>query len=299
MPFGITIAGGCDGNSSANQTILYTPADIILGSNNTLYVGDNANRLLVFDLNTRTGRMLTNFSSWPRFLFLDNRTSNIYITFWVMNIGYIWPTNETIPSNGITNPNCSMYWLYNPGGIVVDSVGNIYISSWACNWVTKWAPNANNGTVVAGSSLGLLGNDSLSLNAPYGIALDESNSFLYVADRYNHRIQRFVLGGSGIGVTIAGGNGQGTAANQLNYPTDIHLSRLDGSLYIADYDNSRIQKWQMNATFGITIAGSPNGVAGNTPYLLNRTYGLAIDYEENYLYVSDSSNDRIQRFSLH
>jgi sugar lactone lactonase YvrE len=26
---------------------------------------------------------------------------------------------------------------------------------------------------------------------------------------------------------------------------------------------------------------------------------LAVDYDENYLYVSDSDNSRIQRFSLH
>jgi hypothetical protein len=58
----------------------------------------------------------------------------------------------------------------------------------------------------------------------------------------NNRIQRFVLGGSGIGVTVAGGNGQGSANNQLNQPIGIFLSRLDGSLYIADTYNNRIQK---------------------------------------------------------
>jgi sugar lactone lactonase YvrE len=137
------------------------------------------------------------------------------------------------------------------------------------------------------------------LYQPYGLALDESNSFLYVVDRYNNRIQRFVLGGSGIGVTVAGGNGQGSAANQLSNPAGICLSRLDGSLYIADDSNNRIQKWVQNATSGTTIAGSPNGISGSTPYLLNSPFGVAIDDEENYLYVSDIVNNRIQRFPLH
>jgi sugar lactone lactonase YvrE len=192
-----------------------------------------------------------------------------------------------------------MKWLYGPTGITVDSVGNVYISSMLCNWVTKWAPNASNSTVVAGSPTGIAGSGNLSLNFPYGLALDESNSFLYVIDRNNHRIQRFILGGSGIGVTVAGGNGPGSAANQFFYANDIYVSKLDGSLYITDDANCRIQKWVKNATFGTTIAGNPNGIFGITPYLLYSPFSSAIDDEENYLYVSDGLNNRIQRFSLH
>jgi DNA-binding beta-propeller fold protein YncE len=299
MPFGITVAGGCNGSASTNQTLLNDPSGIAVGFNNTFYVTDTTDRLFVFDLNNRTGRVLTTFSSWPALLFFDNRTSNIYATIYSINLVYIWPTNQTIPPSGISYSSCSMNWVYTPMGITVDSVGNVYISNLYCNWVTKWAPNATNSTIVAGSPTGSSGSNSLSLYQPYGLALDESNSFLYVVDRYNNRIQRFVLGGSGIGVTVAGGNGQGSAANQLSNPAGICLSRLDGSLYIADDSNSRIQKWVQNATSGTTVAGSPNGILGQMPYLLWSPFGIAIDDEENYLYVSDGLNNRIQRFSLH
>ena len=120
-----------------------------------------------------------------------------------------------------------------------------------------------------------------------------------MADRYNYRVQRFPLDGSGNGVTVAGGNGQGSLSNQLDRASDIFLSKIDGSIYVADCYNNRIQKWLVNATTGITVAGSPNGTAGNTPYLMNQTYALAIDDDETYLYVSDSKNNRIQRFSLY
>jgi sugar lactone lactonase YvrE len=299
MPFGITVAGGCNGNASTNQTILNKPGGVSLGYNNTLYVGDNSSQLFLFELNNRTGRGLRSFDSWAIFLFLDNRTSNIYISTYMENLVYIWPTNQTIPPSGIPYNNCSMDGLFTPMGITVDSVGNVYIASMSCNWVTKWAPNATNGTLVAGSMTGVSGSDSLSLNEPCGLALDESNSFLYVVDRYNYRIQRFVLDGSGIGVTVAGGNGQGSAANQLNTPAGIHLSSLDGSLYIADEFNNRIQKWAQNATFGTTVAGNSNGISGSTPYLLYHPFDIAIDHEENCLYVSDTANGRIQRFPLH
>ena len=298
MHFGVTVAGGCNGSSTTNQTTLDWQAGITLDQNNMLYVADYSYKLIMFGENNRTGRVLRSFSSWPTFLFYDNRTSFIYITLLDGNLAYIWPTNKTIPPNGISFSTCSLNWLYGPAGIVVDSVGNVYISSYLCNWVTKWAPNATNSTVVAGSPSGNSGSTSQLLYAPYNLALDEANSFLYVADRYNHRIQRFVLGGSGIGVTVAGGNGMGSAANQLYHPTDIYLSRFSNSIYIADSLNNRIQKWQINRTVGTTVAGSPNGAVGNTPYLMNLTYALTIDYEENYLYVSDSNNNRIQRFAL-
>jgi sugar lactone lactonase YvrE len=298
MSFGTTVSGGCNGSTSTNQTTLNSPAGLILVYNNTIIIGDNSNRLLAFDPNNRTARVITSYSNYAAFPFLDNRTSKIYATIFLSNLVYIWPTNETIPPNGISYSNCSMNWMYSPIGIAVDSVGNVYVASFSCNWVAKWAPNATNGTLVAGSASATAGSGSLSLYAPSGLVLDEANSFLYVADRYNYRVQRFVLG-SPTGVTVAGGNGAGAAANQLNRPTAIYLSKLDGSIYICDCYSNRIQKWQANATNGTTVAGSSNGISGSTPYLMNHPYSIAIDDQENYVYVSDSGNNRIQRFPLH
>ncbi len=208
------------------------------------------------------------------------------------------PTNKTIPPSGKAGTFCSDSSLYYPTGIVADSVGNIYIASYFCNWVMKWAPNATNAIIIAGSAAAIAGSDSLSLYAPFGLRLDEANSFIYVADRYNFRVQRFPLDGSGNGVTVAGGNGQGPLANQLDLPSDIFLSKLDGSIYITDCYNNGIQKWEVNAATGSTVAGSPNGTSGNTPYLMKQSYSLAIDDDEKYLYVSDSQNNRVQGFSL-
>ena len=278
--------------------MLINQAGIVLDSNNTLYVGDNGNRILAFTLGNLTGTELMNFDNWPALMCFDNRTSSIYIVVVLSYLVYIWPSNQTIPPDGIPGTNCSLSTLFGPTGIAVDSVGNVYISSLYCNWITKWAPNATTGVLFAGSPTGDFGWDAITLYAPYGIALDEVNSFLYVADRYNYRIQRFPLNGSGIGVTVAGDNGEGPASNQLYRPTDIYLSKLDGSLYIVDCYNSRIQKWLLNATDGITVVGDPNGAAGNTSYLLNMPYSFAFDREEKYMYVSDSLNNRVQRFTL-
>jgi hypothetical protein len=133
MNFGITVAGGCNGSSSTNQTILNGPADVMVGYNNTLYVCGDSHQLFVFDLNNRTGSVIRSFSNWPSFLFLDNRTSDIYVTVSDANIVYILSTNKTIPPNGLSSASCSMNWLYSASGIVVDSVGNVYISNYQCH----------------------------------------------------------------------------------------------------------------------------------------------------------------------
>ena len=299
MLVGATVAGPCNDGSNTNYTSILQPWDVlVLDDNKTLYVADSVNRLVAFTFGQRTGQSLRGFSSWPTVFYFDNRTSSIYVSVMMTHRVYILPSNQTIPSNGVSYPNCSSNWLYKPSGIAVDSVGNVYIASYQCNWITKWTPNATNSTLIAGSSTGAWGSTNLLLNTPHGLALDEINSFIYVIDRFNNRIQKFPLSGSGIGVTVAGGNGVGLAANQFNGPTDIFLSKIDGSIYIADGYNNRIQKWQRNATFGITVAGSSSGLAGNTSYLLNLIFGLAVDDEEEYLYVADCNNNRIQRFSL-
>lgn len=101
-----------------------------------------------------------------------------------------------------------------PTIVTTDSIGNVYIASLACHNVMKWAPNATNGIVIAGSPLGLSGSNASFLTCPHGLALDEINGYLYVADRNNSRIQRFAINGSSTGVTVAGGNGAGAAPNQ-------------------------------------------------------------------------------------
>ena len=296
--FGSTIVGACNNSGNSNETVLNDQAGIALGSDNTLYVGDNGFRLLAFTLNSRVGRVVATFGNWPSFVYLSNKTSTIYVTVPLVNLVYILPINKTIPPNGVPATNCSLMTVHSPTGITGDSSGNIYISSLGCNWITKWTPNATSGILFAGSPTGAFGWDSVTLYAPYGMVVDEVNSFLYVADRYNYRIQKFPLNGSGIGITVAGDNGEGPGANEFYRPTDVYLSKFDGSLYVVDSFNNRVQKWLKNATSGITIAGSAAGTSGNTPYLLNKPYSFAIDDQEKYMYVSDSFNNRIQRFTL-
>lgn len=93
---------------------------------------------------------------------------------------------------------------------------------------------------------------------------------------------------------VAGGYGAGATPERLNNPFGIDVDNA-GTIYIADYNNHRIQMWYPGAAVGITIAGQ-TGVAGSWSYLLNNPAWVVYDQQYNYLYIMDSANDRIQRW---
>lgn len=97
---------------------------------------------------------------------------------------------------------------------------------------------------------------------------------------------------------MRGGYGLGGSANQLNYPTEIFLSKIDAAIFIADRLNNRIQKWFLNSSAGVTVAGSTTGLVGKTEYLMNDSYAIALNNGETFLYVTDINNFRIQRYEL-
>ncbi|CAF1531684.1 unnamed protein product [Adineta ricciae] len=295
-----TVAGSWNGSCAAlsgGMTTLHTQGGITVSPDGTLYVADGnpIYAVLAFKPNNFTAKQIMSFSDWPAFMFFDSRTSSLYVTVFYLYYARVWPSNQTIPSG--TTGSCAATQLLWPTGIVVDSLGNIYITSSGCHVVIKWNSNATIATVAAGS-LSVSGTDNYHFNQPYGLFLDANDSLLYVADFNNHRIQKFILGNSA-GVTVAGGNGQGSASNQLNRPTTIYVSQQDDSYYICDYHNNRIQRWAINATYGVTIAGSSAGVAGSALNLLNAPYDIWVHPNKTFMLVSDSNNCRIQKYILY
>lgn len=100
--------------------------------------------------------------------------------------------------------------------------------------------------------------------------------------------------GSGLFVSIvAGGNGGGSAMNQLNLPYGVAVDG-PGNVYVADSGNNRVQKWAPGATTGTTVAGG-NG-AGSVANQLHNPTGLAIDGSGN-IYIGDTYNNRVQMWA--
>jgi DNA-binding beta-propeller fold protein YncE len=203
---------------------------------------------------------------------------------------------RSFPAAGLSTPACLFTGIHGAYGIAVDLSGNMYISLYYCFMVVKWAPNANNGTLVAGVQ-GTSGTSNNMFSSVRFIYLDEVRGALYVTDNDNNRIQKFIIG-NGTGVTVAGSLTSGTGLNHLNQPAGICVTSDGQTLYVADYGNNRIMKWVIGASQGSVVAGSASGASGSTSQLLNGPGDVALDPSETYLYVSDYYNHRIQRFRL-
>jgi len=109
------------------------------------------------------------------------------------------------------------------------------------------------GVTIAGVT-GQYGNASNKLYYPYGLSIDWSNA-LYIADRYNHRVQKYTKGVL-YGETVAGqaSGVSGTGSSFFCGVTDVDVDS-DGNIYAADTENQRIQMWSPGSSTGVTVAG--------------------------------------------
>ena len=163
----------------------------------------------------------------------------------------------------------------------------LYLSDSANHRILRWDFTTNTSQVVAGIS-NVFGPDSVHLNNPFGLALDERTNALYIADQSNNRIQKYDMNGQYPSATVVGWG-------QLNAPTGVQLDSSGLNMFIADTLNHRVLLWLNRALQGRIIAG--NGFANNSMFQLNTPTQIRFDSEYN-LYVADTGNSRIQRFDL-
>ncbi|CAF3425555.1 unnamed protein product [Rotaria socialis] len=98
------------------------------------------------------------------------------------------------------------------------------------------------------------------------------------------------------GVTVAGGNEDGGATNQLYWPCGLFVDD-DQTVVIADSGNHRIMQWKNDdTTNGQVVAGG--NAQGNRLHQLNNPSDVLIDKETDSLIICDYGNQRVVRWSL-
>ena len=229
---------------------------------------------------------------------------------------------------------------YGGDGIAVDGSGFVYVTD-SGNYriqkftsdgvfVTKWGSQGN---CVDDSCNGQFGFDS-RLQSLSGVTVDDSG-FVYVADTWNHRIQKFTSDGQFvtkwgsfsagdenlgcpdriavdrdgyvyvtqiIGIKKFTSDGQFVAKWSSRGNGDGQLDSpefiaVDGSgdVYVSEYTNHRVQKFTFDGQF-ITKWGSIDGSIGNGPGQFSHPKGIAAGVD-GYVYVVDYGNHRIQKFT--
>ena len=211
----------------------------------------------------------------------------------VLNTGYLF-VSVAVDSSGNVYSSCvawySLIFKYSTAGVTSIIAG--HSSNSAC-------------TNTVGSDNGVPGT-SVCLTNPYGIAMDTTSSFLYIADG-SHVIRKldlstnliYVVAGTISTSGYSGDNGLATSAC-LNTPEGVAVDS-SSNFYIADKSNNRIRKVTASTGIITTIAGSSTstGFSGDggapTSALLDSPHHVSLNpYDNSIIYFSDAGNSRIR-----
>ncbi len=125
-----------------------------------------------------------------------------------------------------------------------------------------------------------------TFNEPWGVAVGPDGS-VYVADTWNHRVQKFSATGEFI--TMWGTFGQGETPTAFWGPRGVAVDS-NGHVYVSDTGNKRIVVFDGNGNF-ITQFGQSGYDIGQ----FDEPVGVALDKSGN-VYVADTWNQRVQVF---
>ncbi len=214
----------------------------------------------------------------------------------------------------------SKQWhLEQPASIVVDNVGNIFVSDPGKGEVHVFDTEGN-----AYRVLGNKGKESLS--SPFGVAVDDTgsiyitdpkagkiysydrkgnllkdlgaslniarptgiavnNGLVYIVDTVGHRV---VVADTEGGLRFEFG-GRGNEDGRFNFPTSIAIDAV-GKIYVSDSLNFRIQVFDRDGSFIYKFGRLGDGLGD-----FSRPKGVAVD-SEGHIYVVDSLFDVVQVF---
>ena len=133
-------------------------------------------------------------------------------------------------------------------------------------------------------TIGRRGVQSGEFNFPTGLAVD-AEGVLFVADSYNHRVQRITPDG---GVAVIGSRGAGYG--QFLSPQDVDVD-IRGAFYVLEQGNNRIQKFSSSGVQSLAF-----GRTGHLPGEFFGPTGIAVA-RSGLIYVADTGNSRVQQFS--
>ena len=173
----------------------------------------------------------------------------------------------------------SMIWEYGAAPVIMEPAVDPY--------------EAN--TIPLSADLVLTGTEAYRFDAPRDIAFAPDGTF-YVADSRNHRILHFNQQGdflNSFGAYGASDYATQTIAPEgyFNEPWGLAVGP-DGSVYVADTWNNRIQKFTANGEF-VTMWGQFG--AAESPYHFWGPRGVAVD-NEGRVFVTDTGNKRVVIF---
>ena len=150
--------------------------------------------------------------------------------------------------------------------------------------ISKYQPSIPSFLFSIGSTIG---SQNSQFSYPYGICCDKDGN-IFVADRSNHRIQKFTSNGE----YLMSFGSHGNQNSQFNYPIGIECDKYN-NIWVVDYCNHRIQKFDSNGNYLLKIGGISSGNGDSQFY---NPWDITSDNEGN-IWIADTYNHRIQKFT--
>ncbi len=237
-----------------------------------------------------------------------------------------WMDRLSGVATGETSVDKPLFQLAQPYGVAVDSKNFLYVADskvgaiFIFNTETKDVELIKNGTharfgMITGLAMDdsdrLFVSDSIlrhvlifspqhrveasiseGMASPAGVAIDNENRFLYVADTELDQVLVYDADPPFKLLRKIGTAGKAhrlTSAGDFSRPTNVAVDS-DGNLYVSDTFNDRVEIFDADGNFLRTF-----GKAGDGPGYFARPKGLAID-SDGHVWVADTVQDRVQVF---
>jgi sugar lactone lactonase YvrE len=178
------------------------------------------------------------------------------------------------------------FGLWGPRGITVDSQGHVFVADTGNKRIIVYDSDGNFLTQI-----GAEGTGAGQFDEPVGLVVDNRGN-LFVADTWNQRIQVFIPNAD---KTMYSASAQwdvaGWASQSLDNKPYI-TSNQDGHIFVTDPDSFRVLEFSAGGEFVRAWGGY-----GTALDAFGLPSGIAVD-EQGRIWVSDTTNNRLMRFSL-
>ncbi|MBI4330226.1 MAG: hypothetical protein HY673_02960, partial [Chloroflexi bacterium] len=172
---------------------------------------------------------------------------NHRVTKWNWDFTYANVKWEKSSGGSVTDPGAFNY----PWALALSGSGDsasLYVSELGNHRVQKLPATGGTGPMWGGYRAG-----DGTFGEAYDIALATSGNYAWVVDRTLNEVKRFDLYGKhvpGVDKRIGkSGPGSGTGNGEFYNPAGMGISPQNGDIYVADKDNSRVQKFDASGTF--------------------------------------------------